>query len=60
MLQRLNERNKGKVNNLQGVLIAETALANNLTLVTQDKDLSQVIAEFGGSTCRLQDIINVE
>jgi predicted nucleic acid-binding protein len=57
LMQRLNELNKGKENNLQDVLIAETALANNLTLVTHDRDLSQVIIEFGGSTCRLADII---
>lgn len=60
LLQRLNELNKGKPNNMQDLIIAETAMANNLILVTHDRDLSTVITEFGGSTCSLNEIIEAE
>jgi len=57
LLQRLNELNKSKLNNVQDALIDETALTNGITLVTEDQDLAQVITEFGGFVCNLQDVI---
>lgn len=48
MLAALNSRNKGKKNNAQDVLIAETALLNQLALVTADADLAEVMKMFGG------------
>jgi predicted nucleic acid-binding protein len=58
LLYRLNQLNKAKTNNNQDALIAETALSNSLTLVTEDHDLSQVITEFGGVVCNLKDILD--
>jgi predicted nucleic acid-binding protein len=49
MLAALNSRNKGKKNNVQDVLIAETALLNQLALVTADADLAEVMKMFGGT-----------
>ncbi|HEX7642105.1 MAG TPA: hypothetical protein VF472_07860 [Burkholderiaceae bacterium] len=48
MLAALNARNRRKKNNVQDVLIAETALLNRLTLMTSDAKLSAVMKEFGG------------
>ena len=56
-LQRLNELNKSKPNNVQDALIGETALTNGIALVTEDKNLAQIITEFGGSVCDLQSVI---
>ncbi len=53
MRSRLNEVNKRKRNNLQDILIAETAMKTNITLVTHDKDLFAIITEFGGAACNL-------
>ncbi len=57
LLQKLNNRNKSKPNNIQDALIAETALANQITLATEDQDLAKVYTEFGGMVCNLQDVI---
>ena len=57
LLQRLNELNKRKSNNVQDALIAETAITNNLILVTLDRVLSQVTTELGGSTCSLNKLL---
>lgn len=43
----LDERNKGKRNNVQDVLIAQTALRNGMTLLTRDADLMSVAKAFG-------------
>jgi predicted nucleic acid-binding protein len=48
MLQRLNQINGGKKNNMQDALIAATAMQRKLILVTDDKDLTTVLKEFGG------------
>jgi len=48
ILEALNERNKGKANNRQDALIAETAVKNGLGLVTRDSDLEGVVRQFGG------------
>ena len=57
ILQKLGQLNAKKPNNTKDALIGETALANNITLVTEDRDLAQVISEFGGLVCRMQDVI---
>ena len=57
LLQRLNELNRSKPNNIQDALIAETALNNKITLVTEDRNLAQVVNEFGGEVCNLQGVI---
>jgi predicted nucleic acid-binding protein len=57
LLDSLNQLNKGKPNNIQDVLIAETAIANSLILVTEDHDLARVVTEFGGAVCTLNDLL---
>ncbi len=47
LLERLNERNGSRANNASDVLIAETAIANQLTLITSDSDLAAVVGQFG-------------
>lgn len=42
----LDQRNKKKSSNIQDALIAETAIKNNLILVTNDKDLKEVFKEY--------------
>ncbi|WP_184132061.1 type II toxin-antitoxin system VapC family toxin [Paraburkholderia atlantica] len=43
----LDERNKGTRNNVQDVLIAQTALRNGMSLLTRDADLMSAAKEFG-------------
>ncbi|MUL34828.1 type II toxin-antitoxin system VapC family toxin [Gloeocapsopsis dulcis] len=50
---------KTKLNNSQDALIAETAIANQLTLVTHDKNLYCVMAKFGGAACNLYHLIQL-
>jgi predicted nucleic acid-binding protein len=57
-LDKLNQLNKAKSNNIQDALIAETALANDLTLVTEDRDLSQIVTDFGGAACNLRNVLD--
>ena len=45
--EELDGRNRGKLNNVQDVLIAETALQNKMTLLTRDADLRFVAEKFG-------------
>ena len=52
----LAKLNKGKLNNIQDALIAETAINNGLVLVTEDRDLRIVVSREGGSAIRIQDI----
>jgi len=47
MLGELNALNGGKKNNVKDVLIAETALRNGWTLVTDDADLTRVASKYG-------------
>lgn len=58
LLQRLNQLNNAKPNNVKDALIAEAALANNIILVTEDRDLAKVMNEFGGSVFRMQDFLS--
>lgn len=57
ILQALNERNKGKANNRQDALIAETAVKNDLTLVTRDSDLDSVVSQLGGSVMQFDSFL---
>ena len=56
--KRLGELNKKKKNNTQDALIAETAIVNNQILVTNDKDLQDVISEFGGKVTDLNTFMS--
>lgn len=58
ILKRLGELNKKKKNNTQDALIAETAIVNNQILVTNDKDLQDVISEFGGKVIDLSTFMS--
>ena len=49
LLEELNARNGSKKNNPHDALIGVTALARNMTLVTDDIDLGAVVREFGGA-----------
>lgn len=55
LLYQLNVK-KRKPNNAEDALIAETAIKNNLTLVTNDENLSLTTIEFGGDVCKLNKI----
>jgi len=54
---RLDELNRNKTNNPEDIAMAETALKENLTLVTHDRDLARVVVEFGGATCTLDKLL---
>lgn len=54
---RLDSLNKKKKNNVQDSLISETAIKNNLELITDDEDLLTVTKEFSGITKRLSEFI---
>src|ERR1700730_18752589 len=47
-LQELNPKNKNPLNQERDILIAETAIKNSATLVSDDRNLRQVVSEFGG------------
>lgn len=49
---------KSKKNNKQDSLIGETAIVNKLLLVTNDKDLNQVVYELGGHAKFLNDFLD--
>lgn len=53
---RLDQLNKGKKNNIQDALIAETAIKNGFTLVTDDQDLTTVTVEMGGNVIGLGEL----
>ena len=48
MRAELDALNKSKKNNIQDVLIAETALKQGFVLVTSDRNLAEVMRKFGG------------
>ena len=47
-LQALDPKNKHPLNQERDILIAETAIKNGVTLVSDDRNLRQVVSEFGG------------
>jgi predicted nucleic acid-binding protein len=49
MMASLAKRNGGKRNNVQDVLLAVTAHAHHLTLVSEDADLRSVMIQHGGA-----------
>jgi len=53
----LDQLNKGKPNNVEDALIAETAIKNDFTLVSDDRDLSQVTKQNGGSCVNLKEFL---
>ncbi len=50
LLQQLDPKNKKGPNQVRDILIAETAIKNQATLVSRDSNLRRVVSEFGGST----------
>lgn len=52
----LDARNHAKSSNIQDALIAETAIKNSLTLVSEDADLRLVVHHLGGSAVRVGQI----
>jgi hypothetical protein len=52
----LDARNHAKSSNTQDALVAETAIKNSLTLVSEDSDLLQVVSQIGGSAIRVSQI----
>ena len=49
MRRELNALNKGKMNNAQDILIAETSIRNGWVLITSDIDLFAVVTKYGGA-----------
>lgn len=55
--KKLDKLNKNKLNNIQDALIAETAIKNNITLVTHDSDLFKVATSFKGACVNLFQVL---
>ncbi|PWB81404.1 MAG: hypothetical protein C3F08_02000 [Candidatus Methylomirabilota bacterium] len=53
----LDKKNGSKPNNIQDVLIAETALKNGFTLVTHDSDLFFVATKFDAACANLYQVM---
>ncbi|MEW6066994.1 MAG: PIN domain-containing protein [Nitrospirota bacterium] len=53
----IDKRNKNKPNNIQDALIAETAIKNNITLVTEDTDLVAVTKSFRGKCANINEML---
>lgn len=53
----LDKLNKGKKNNIQDALIAETSIRNQFTLVTDDSDLRTVTKKFGGKCVDVKQMV---
>ena len=45
---RVRKKHRDELNPLRDVLIAETALKNDLVFVSEDRNLRTVVEEFGG------------
>ena len=54
----LDARNKGKRNNVQDALIAETSIKGGYILVTDDTDLVEVTKEYGGKCMSLDELLS--
>jgi predicted nucleic acid-binding protein len=59
MMASLAGRNGGKPNNRQDVLLAVTAHAHQLTLVSRDKDLRAVMIEHGGAAISFEEFMQI-
>ncbi len=53
----LDEQNNSKNNNIQDALIAETAIKNNIPLITDDKDLNKIMAAYSCSCLSLNQFL---
>jgi predicted nucleic acid-binding protein len=53
----LDKLNKGKRNNVQDALIAETSIKGGYVLVTDDTDLIEVTKRYGGKYLSLEDLL---
>ena len=51
--KRLDELNRGKTNNSQDALVAESSIKNKFILVTEDDDLMTITEEIGGTVIGL-------
>ncbi len=58
IIEKLNAKNKSKTNNGHDALIAETALKNKYTLVTDDGDLREVMLDMGGIAMSFQEFLS--
>jgi hypothetical protein len=56
-IKRELDKEKKKINNIQDALIAETAIKNNLTLITHDSLLFNVITKHGGACANIFQVI---
>lgn len=54
---KLDELNGGRSSNIKDALIAETAIMNGCTLVTDDSDLYKVVTEYQSPCVRLDEIL---
>lgn len=54
----LDALNKGKRNNVQDALIAETSIKGGYILVTDDTDLVEVTKEYGGKCMSLDELLS--
>lgn len=57
MKAEIDKLNKNKPNNIQDALIAETAIKNQFTLVTEDTDLLTVAKKFGGKCADIKQMM---
>jgi hypothetical protein len=53
-LQELDHKKKKPLNQERDILLAETAIKNGATLVSDDRNLRQVVSEFGGYAIELK------
>ncbi len=53
----LDTMNKGKRNNVQDALIAETSIKGGYVLVTDDTDLIEVTKQYGGKCTSLEELL---
>lgn len=53
----LDKQNNNKSNNIQDALIAETAIKNKVTLVTEDTDLLAVTRRFHGRCANIKEML---
>ncbi len=54
---KLDKSNGGRSSNIKDALIAETAIMNGLTLVTDDRDLYKIVMEYQSPCVRLDEIL---
>lgn len=59
MMASLAQKNGGKRNNVQDILLAVTAYARGLTLVSEDVDLRAVMVEHGGASISFDEFMTL-